>query len=350
MDPSKLFLTEINTAKDALSIIDKTEAKIALVKDKNNNLLGTLTDGDIRRAILKGEGLDCPVKKIMNKNFKYINIEDEKYDKVSLLNLMKEEALRAIPVLDKNKKVIRVLLSHDLYEKNHSKHSVLIMAGGKGKRLYPRTENCPKPMLKIGKKPMLEIILENYISYGFKKFFISVHYKKEQIIDYFGEGSKWGVEIKYLIEEKPLGTAGCISLLPKKINEDLIVINGDILTRLNPKKLLDFHIENKAAGTLCVAETEFNFPYGVVKTDGIKLVGFKEKPAYKKLINAGVYVLNPDLLSNIKNKEYLDMPSLFKQASLKGNSIIVYPIHEYWIDVGLPEKFDKAQLDIENNI
>ena len=347
MDPYSILLPQSKTAMDAISIIDKSEAKIALVKDNNESIIGTITDGDIRRALLCGEGLDCPVIKIMNKNFKFIYIDEYKENTISLLKLIKEKELIAIPILDRQKKLVKVLFSTDLLENKIIENPVLIMAGGKGKRLYPQTENCPKPMLKVGNKPMLEIILENYILYGFKKFFISVHYKKEKIIDYFGDGEKWNVEIKYLVEEKPLGTAGCLSLLPKNINKSLIVINGDVITRLNPKKLLNFHNENKADGTICVTETEFNLPYGVVETEGIKLNGFQEKPSYRKLINAGIYVLNPNLISLIKSEEYLDMPNLFEEANLNDKLIIVYPLHEYWIDVGLPEKLKEAQLDFD---
>ena len=345
MDPYSVLLTESKTAMDAISIIDKSEAKIALVKDKNESIVGTITDGDIRRALLCGEGLDCPVNKIMNKNFKYINFDDYKEKSISQLKFDKE--LIAIPVLDKKKKLVKVLFSNDLEENRVLENPVLIMAGGKGTRLYPQTENCPKPMLKVGGKPMLEIILENYIFYGFRKFFISVHYKKEKIIDYFGNGIKWDVEIQYLIEDKPLGTAGCLSLLPKNINKSIIVINGDVITRLNPKQLLSFHYENKADGTICVTETEFNLPYGVIETEGIQLAGFQEKPSYRKLINAGIYVLNANLLSLIKNEEYTDMPCLFEEAKLFNKSIIVYPLHEYWIDIGLPEKLKEAQLNCD---
>ena len=348
MDQYSTILQKSKTAMDAISIIDKSEAKIALVKDNNESIIGTITDGDIRRALLCGEGLDCSVTKIMNKNFKYIYIDEYRENSISLLKLIKDKELIAIPVLDKQKKLIKVLFSNELKENRNIENPVLIMAGGKGTRLYPQTENCPKPMLKVGGKPMLEIILENYILYGFKKFFISVHYKKEKIIEYFGNGKNWNVEIKYLIEDRPLGTAGCLSLLPKNINKSLIVINGDVITRLNPKQLLSFHYENKADGTICVTETEFNLPYGVIETEGIKLSGFQEKPSYRKLINAGIYVLNPTLISLIKSEEYLDMPSLFEEANMDNKSIIVYPLHEYWIDVGLPEKLKEARLDCDN--
>ena len=347
MDPSLLFINEESRAIEALSIIDKTSLKIALVINQSKRLIGTVSDGDIRRGILKGKNLNSEIREIMNRKFKYINDFENSSNNLSLINLIKEENLRVIPVLDKKGKVVSLVTSNDL-KKNISNNPVVIMAGGKGTRLYPKTANCPKPMLKVAGKPMLEIILENYISYGFKRFFISVFYKKEKIINYFGDGSAWNISIDYLIEKEPLGTAGALSLLPKTISDSLIIINGDVITKLNPLNLLDFHKNNKADATICAAETEFKVPYGVIEIDGIHLNSFQEKPTYKKLINAGIYVLNPKLLSFINSRQYLDMPSLLDKAKLNKKAIIVYPLHEYWIDVGMPDKFDEAQFYLEN--
>ena len=348
MNHALLFLKENDVVKKAMSIIDKTKAKLALVLDKKDSLIGTVTDGDIRRAILRGEALQSPVENIMNKKFKYLEESISINKSNSFFKDLKKESIRAIPVINKEKKVVKVIILDEIFGEAPVNSPVIIMAGGKGSRLYPITENCPKPMLQVGGKPMLELIINNYVSNGFKKFYISVNYMKDKIINYFGDGKKLNIEIEYLIEEKPLGTAGSLSLLPKTIDDTFIVINGDVITQLNPLDLLNFHESQNADGTLCAVETEFNFPYGVLETNGINLEGIKEKPSYKNLINAGIYVLNPKLISFIEKGKYLDMPDLFIKAKLNKKKMIVYPIHEYWIDVGLPDKFKKVQLDIEN--
>lgn len=222
------------------------------------------------------------------------------------------------------------------------------MAGGLGKRLRPYTENCPKPMLPVGGKPMLEILLEQCIDSGFRKFYISVNYLKDQIIDYFGDGNAWGVSIDYLLENEPLGTAGSLQLIPDKLKEPLLVMNGDVLTRLNPSQLLRFHIEHQAAATLCVREYTTTIPFGVVQTNGVELAGFAEKPSYRELVNAGVYVIDPLLIPLLPPHQKTDMPTLLQNAQKAGHHVAVCPIHEYWIDVGNPDALNKAGIHWSN--
>ena len=208
------------------------------------------------------------------------------------------------------------------------------MAGGKGTRLRPDTESCPKPMLEIDGKPILEIILDNCISNGFRYFYISVNYLKEQIIDYFSDGTRWGVSIKYLVEDKPLGTAGSLQLLPDSITEPILVLNGDILTRFNPRDLIDFHIRNGAQATLCAREVSFTIPFGIVQTDGTYLTTFSEKPTFQYLVNVGVYSIDPRILKLLRPNYYTDMPTLLDSARKRNYRVAVCPIHDYWIDIG----------------
>ncbi len=337
-----LFISPHASMIDAIRIIDKGGAQIALVVDESKKLIGILADGDIRRALLKGKDLSISVENIMIKDFTFITTQDNEKEAIEK---MRTHTLRQIPVLNNEGKAIKILLLQELLIKPKLNNTVVIMAGGEGKRLRPITENCPKPMLKVGNKPMLEIILEQCIKSGISNFYISVNYLKEKIISYFGDGSELGIKIEYLEEDFPLGTAGSLSLIREKLKDPVIVINGDVLTRTNLNKLLDFHRNKDADATLCVQQHEFKFPYGVVQVDGINLNSFEEKPSYINLINTGIYVINPKLIANIPQNKYMDMPSLLIKSRAAQSKVIVYPIHEYWIDVGRPESLKKVNSD-----
>ena len=322
-----------------MQIINNGASQIALVVDKDQYLLGTLTDGDIRRGLLCGANLKSPVDQLMNRHFSSIRETDSKE---VALEMMRREGLRQVPVLDVQGRVVHLLLLKELLYPIYQDNAVVIMAGGKGTRLRPYTENCPKPMLPVGNKPMLEILLEQCIVSGFRKFYFSVNYLKEQITDHFGDGSRWGVSIQYLVEEEPLGTAGSLQLLPETLTDPFLVHNGDVLTRLEPKHLLHFHIDHQAQATLCVREHEITLPFGVVQTKGVDLAGFEEKPTYRYQVNAGVYVIDPQLLPLLPPHEFTDMPSLLQSAQEAGYRVAVCPIHEYWLDVGRPETLKEA--------
>jgi NDP-sugar pyrophosphorylase family protein len=262
---------------------------------------------------------------------------------------MRREVLRQIPVLDDEGRVVQLLLLQELLSPPQLSNAVVIMAGGKGTRLRPHTEHCPKPMLPVGDQPMLEILLEQCIASGFRQFYLSVNYLKEQIIDHFADGSRWGVSIEYLVENEPLGTAGSLQLLPDALKAPFLVLNGDVLTRLNPSQLLRFHNEHQAQATLCVREHELTVPFGVVQTNGVELAGFAEKPTYRHLVNAGVYVIDPQLLPLLPPHQATDMPSLLQAAQQAGHRVAVCPIHEYWIDVGRPETLEEAHATWVNS-
>jgi len=338
-DFSRIYVSSNASLIDAMRIIDSGAAQIALVVDDQQRLLGTITDGDIRRGMLRGLPLDAPAEEVMNRRFRFVRTGE---NQATVLEMMRREALRQVPVLDAQARVVELLLLQELLEPSQLPNAVVIMAGGQGTRLRPHTANCPKPMLPVDGKPMLEILLEQCIASGFKQFYLSVNYLREQIIDHFQDGARWGVSVDYLIEDEPLGTAGSLQLLPGTVQEPFLVMNGDVLTRLNPSRLLRFHGENNAAATLCVREHVLTVPFGVVQTKGVELAGFEEKPSYRQLVNAGIYVVNPQLLPLLPPRQATDMPTLLQSAQQAGHRVAVCPIHEYWIDVGRPETLQQA--------
>lgn len=339
VDLNKIQLAPTTPVLAAMRMIDQGAAQIALVVDEQQRLLGTLTDGDIRRGLLHGQTLEAPVEQSMNRKFRFVRCSE---DRASVLEMMRSEVLRQIPVLDEEGRVVELLLLQELLNPQQFTNAVVIMAGGKGTRLRPHTEHCPKPMLPVGDQPMLEILLEQCIASGFRTFYFSVNYLKEQIIEHFADGTSWGVSINYLVENEPLGTAGSLQLLPDSVNEPFLVLNGDVLTRLDPIHLLHFHTEHHAKATLCVRQHELTVPFGVVQTKGVELTGFEEKPKYRHQVNAGVYVIDPQLLPLLPPHQFTDMPSLLLAAQDAGHRVAVCPIHEYWLDVGRPEALKEA--------
>ncbi len=347
-DIQNLIINDKKTLKDGIVRIESGHCKIALIVNNKNILLGILSDGDVRRALLRNISLDECVTKAMNKNFIYaVKGASSK----EIYELMSKYSIQQVPILDQENQLKELYIHNSIvYGKQKTlKNTVVIMAGGEGKRLRPLTNDCPKPMIKVNGKAMLEILIEKLVESGFRNFFISVNYLKEQIIDYFQDGESWGINIEYLIENKPLGTAGSLTLLPR-IEDPILVLNADVLTKLDLKKLLNFHNKNSAKATLSVLNSEFQIPFGVVKTKGINLVEFEEKPTHKHIVNAGVYVVNPEIISILKKDQFTDMPTLMMEALKIGHKVIVCPIHEYWIDIGRPEKLNQAIIDSKENI
>jgi dTDP-glucose pyrophosphorylase len=326
----------------AIGIITETAAQIALVVDDQRRLLGTVTDGDIRRGILKGVQLDESVNKIMNPHPTVANYY-ERRDIV--LGVMKLKRLNHIPVIDDEGCVINVETLQDILQEEEKENWVVLMAGGLGSRLMPLTDDCPKPLLRVGGKPVLETILENFLEYGFKKFFLAVNYKAELIKAHFGDGAKWGVDIRYLHEEKRLGTAGALSLLPEKPTKPLLVMNGDLLTKVNFQQMLDFHILHHAEATMCVREYNYQIPYGVVKINKHRLKDIEEKPVERSFVNAGIYILEPEVLKYIPYNEYYNIPTLFKTIMENNGEVTVFPIREYWLDIGQMSDFERANSE-----
>ncbi len=323
----------------AIEIIDYAGLQIALVINEKGQLLGTVTDGDIRRAILKQLSLDEPVSKIMNSNPRFIH-RDQSRETAALL--IQSSKVRQIPVLDEKYRVLGLEIADELLYSPLRDNWVILMAGGVGSRLKPLTASCPKPLLKVGGKPVLETIMESFIEQGFRHFYFSVNYKAEMIIEYFGDGSRWAAEIRYLHETKQLGTAGAVGLLPAKPEEPLLLMNGDILTKINFGQLLDFHQKNLTEATMCIREQCSQIPYGVVTIDKNRLQQIDEKPQQCFFINAGLYVLNPEVLNYIPVGSYFDIPDLLKTLLQKGKEIAVFPVREYWIDIGRFDDLERA--------
>jgi len=287
------------------------------------------------------------IDRIMNIN--PVAMTNEANPEVSL-EMLKNKSIFYLPIIDKDKKVVGLKTFNEIYYSKKIENPVFLMAGGYGKRLLPLTSNIPKPLLKVGEKPILETILNQFLHFGFYNFFISTHYEADQIRDYFGDGSKWGVNINYIHEDKPLGTAGAIGLLPKNLeNFPIIMMNGDLLTKINLRNLLDFHNNEKGVATMCVREYDFKVPYGVVTLQENQVKKIEEKPIHSFFVNAGIYVLNRSVVESVDGKTHVDMPNLLESQIKFDKKVNVFPIHEYWIDIGELEQFNQAQVDVEGN-
>lgn len=338
----KLLISPDASIRDAVKTIDTGAQQIVLVVDRYKHLLGTVTDGDIRRGILSGKSFDDPVAGLMNTS---PLIAEPNADRQHLLMLMKQRRIHQIPVVDGNGVVIGIETINELLLPSRRDNIVVLMAGGLGSRLRPLTESCPKPMLPIGSRPILETILENFIEHGFHRFYISVNYKADVVKEYFGNGSRWGVQIEYLEEDHRLGTVGALTLLPETPSEPLFVMNGDILAKVNFSAMLDFHLAYCSVATLGVRQYSHTIPYGVVTVNGHQLVNIVEKPEQNVFVSAGIYLLSPDVLQMIPSDQYYDMPTLFQRAIFSGMSATGFPIHEYWIDIGRIEDFERASQE-----
>ncbi|WP_283610652.1 nucleotidyltransferase family protein [Faecalispora anaeroviscerum] len=340
----KILILPTMKIHEAIERIDRNSLQIAVVATEDGILLGTVTDGDVRRGILKGISLDSPVSQIMNSHPVTI---PKLNDRKNILTILKANKVRHLPVVDDAGHIIGIECLDELLTESHNDNWVVVMAGGLGKRLEPLTNSCPKPMLKIGEKPVLETIVEQFLRQGFRQFCFSVNYKSEQIKDYFGDGSKWGAEICYIDETSRMGTAGSLSLLPFETTKPILVTNGDILTKLSFEQLVGFHLEHQAKATIAVTAYDYQVPYGVIKANRDRLVGFEEKPVYTSFINGGIYVLNPEVLKHIPQNSYFDMNSLFEALLQNDELVCIFPIREYWIDIGGIKDFYQASKDFE---
>ncbi len=335
-----------DTLHKAIQVIDQEALRIVMVADENSQLLGTVTDGDIRRALIKGLNMDSHLDDVMFKEPTVASIED---NPKSILLMMQNKGLLQVPIVDSNGKIVGLETLQKFLDKKQYDNPVFLMAGGFGKRLQPLTNDTPKPLLKVGDKPILEIILEQVIESGFHNFYISVHYKADMIRKYFGNGDKWGVSIQYVHEEEPLGTAGALGLLPKDIqNVPILMMNGDLLTKINFERLLAFHNQHDGVATMGVREYDFQVPYGVIKAEDYKVKSIVEKPVHKFFINAGIYVLDSSLIKQVSADNYLDMPFFLEEQIDNGSTVNMFPIHEYWLDIGQIDEYERAKNEVHN--
>ena len=341
----KTLISESSTIKQALEIINSEALRVAVVVDQDKKLLGMITDGDIRRGLLNDLVLTDSVAKVMNS----VPITAEQgASKEHLVELMEEKQILSVPLLDQDNKVVGLETLHSALSKDKYQNPVFIMAGGFGTRLRPLTDNCPKPMLKVGDKPILETVIKSFIKAGFNNFYISTHYMPEQIHQHFGDGTDLGVSISYVHEETPLGTGGALGLLPEDMPRDLplIMINGDVLTKVDFQRLLNFHMENDADATMCVREYDYQIPYGVINGDGNQITSMVEKPVQRFFVNAGIYVVSPRVIQSVEKNQKIDMPTLLEQHMEERQKVLMFPIHEYWLDIGRMDDFNRAQMDI----
>jgi len=334
------------TLQDAIRNLDESALQIALVVSDDGILVGTLTDGDIRRGLLRGLDLASPIDSIL---FREPLVVPPQLERHIVLELMRANKLRQLPVVDADRRVVFLHVWDELMVPKRRPNLMVIMAGGLGQRLRPYTENCPKPLLPVAGKPMLQHIIERAREEGFQRFVIAVHYLGHMIEEHFGDGSSLQVEIEYLREEKPLGTAGAMALLAPRPDEPFVVSNGDVLTDIRYGELLDFHCRNSAVATMAVRMHEWQHPFGVVHTSGVDIVGFEEKPVARNRVNAGIYALAPAALDVIDDDQPCDMPTLFDRVRARALRTIVYPMHEPWLDVGRESDYKSAQEELHRS-
>lgn len=348
-DRERYCLTLAGTVRDASACIDANPAKIALVVDEEYRLLDTITDGDIRRAILAGLSLESPVSGLQTCKLQSVGRQPitapASADAAHLLRLFRETRVRQIPLLDSESRVVDVITVDQLIDRTLLPVRAVIMAGGFGTRLRPLTDDLPKPMLPVGDRPLLEVIVERLCSAGIRHITFLTHYKEEAIREHFQDGSRFGVDIEYVLEETPLGTAGALSLLTPG-NEPLLVLNGDILTKVDFTSLYEFHRDHAADITVAVREYDFRVPYGVVEGVGERVERISEKPIVRYFVNAGIYLLRPEICARLQHNTHCDMPTLINGCVAAGLAVVSFPIREYWLDIGQMDDYRKADGDL----
>jgi dTDP-glucose pyrophosphorylase len=340
----KTLLSPKATIRQALGAIDSGTIKIALISDDNQKLLGTLTDGDIRRAFLTGKDLDDSIETIYCRTPVTCGISDAKE---KILQLAVTHKLYQIPILDNDGRIVGVAEVDELLKSTHHKNKVVLMVGGLGARLSPLTDTTPKPMLHVGNKPILETIIENFAKYGYTDIILSVSYKSHMIEEYFGNGALFGVNIEYVHETKRMGTAGALSLIHDRLTEPFFVMNGDLLTNVNFENMHDYHISNDAVATMAVREYDFQVPYGVVNIQNGKIQSIEEKPTHKFFVSAGIYMLSPKVLTYIPDDKFFDMPTLFEKLIEDKCNAASFAIREYWLDIGRISDYERANSEYD---
>ncbi|MFA7677027.1 MAG: nucleotidyltransferase family protein, partial [Candidatus Omnitrophota bacterium] len=340
------------TIDKAIAAIQKGKVGIALVVDGDRHLVGTITDGDIRRAILNKVSLETtPVSKLLD-------VRPADYPKPvtalvgtaheELLVIMSEKVIRQIPLIDHQGRVVELALLSELVEEELSSPiSAVVMAGGMGKRLYPLTKDIPKPMLPLQERPLIERTIEQLKKSGIKKVNIATHYKSEVITKHFGNGDNFGVNINYINEDQPLGTAGALGLMEEP-KSPVLVVNGDVLTQLDYRAMVDFHHLHKAIMTVGVRKCELEVPYGVIEIDDVVVKDIIEKPVHSFIVNAGIYLIEPTAYNYIPKNSNFDMTDLVDCLVKANHKVICFPIQEYWLDIGHPEHYQKAKEDVKN--
>ncbi len=349
--PNLPLVTGRTSIRDTVAIIDRSAKGIALAVDESQRLLGTITDGDVRRAMLASIGLDTPVEVILERKV------DSVYPRPvtalvgtsfeMLLQLMRERGVRQVPLLDEGDRVVELVTLDELMPCPDLPLEAVIMAGGRGTRLRPLTEDLPKPMLPVGGRPLMERIVEQLRVAGIRQVNVTTHYKPEKITEHFGDGHAFGVELHYVNEDRPLGTGGALGLMQSP-QGPVLVINGDILTRVNFRAMHMFHQEQKADLTVAVRRYEMQVPYGVIECEGAMVRRLQEKPQVGFLVNAGIYLIEPSVYQFIPQNTSFNMTDLIQWLLDAGRTVVCFPLHEYWLDIGQHADYAQAQGDVKN--
>jgi dTDP-glucose pyrophosphorylase/CBS domain-containing protein len=346
----RVCLSPEATIREIIACIDRNQTGIALVVDGERRLVSTVTDGDIRRAILAGHNLDAPVtdwEVYKGASYQQPVTAPIGTDRTALLRLMQEQYVRQLPILDEQGCVVDLALLRDLEEADTLPVTAVIMAGGFGTRLRPLTEDAPKPMLPIANRPILEWIIQGLRQAGIRKVIVTTYYKAEVIHNHLEDGRRFDVEIEYIHEDKLSGTAGALGLV-QDWSQCLLVINGDILTRVDFRSMYDYHQEHGADLSMALRQYHFQIPYGVVEMDNDRVVAIKEKPTETFFVNAGIYILSPTVQGYISKGEFLDMPELIQRLMADHRTVVGFPVHEYWLDIGQLEQYEQAQTDAQS--
>ncbi len=341
-DWKQIALSPDATVRQALETIDRGARQIALVIEAPCHLAGTVTDGDIRRALLKGRDLDTPVREVMNPNpVTGLLGEDERIWQ----RTMRRHGLRHLPVLDRDGCMVDLVEFRQPAEPSRST-PVVIMAGGLGTRLRPLTETLPKPLIPVGPRPVLETIVAGFAEQGFENLYLCLNYKGEMIREHFGDGERFGVRIRYIVEDRRLGTAGALSLLPEPPDEPIIVMNGDLLTKVDFVRLLEFHNRQGFVATMAVRQYSHQIPYGVLRIgEDYRIEHLEEKPVQRHYVNAGIYALSPEALRQVPGQKFYDMPNLFQRLMELRQAVGCFPLRDYWMDIGRLEDLERASAE-----
>ena len=338
----RVLVAPNDTIRSALLKIDSASTQLALVVDANRRLLGTLSDGDIRRGLIRGMQLSDSVHSCMHSSPTTVRAGEPRD---AILSLMRRLGLHQVPIVDADGIVVGLGVVDDFLVPAVRDNWVVVMAGGPGTRLRELTESVPKPMLKVGNRPLLETIVRSYIDQGFRRFYLAVNYKAEVIESYVGDGGSFGAEVRYLREPTRLGTAGALSLLPERPAEPLFVTNGDLLVKVDCGEMLETHMRAGAVGTMGVRQYEYQIPYGVIEEAEGCIRGIREKPIQRSLVSAGMYVLSPEALARVPAGTFFDMPMLFEELIAHGARTQCYFINGYWLDIGRIPDYEKANHD-----
>ncbi|WP_394838065.1 nucleotidyltransferase family protein [Pendulispora rubella] len=345
MDLDGCLMNEGQKLRDALVCLNRSSAQIAFVTDASLRVIGLLTDGDVRRALLDGASLESPVRPYINRNFVSV---DANASRVQVLELMEARRIHGVPILDDKQRLVGLHRLQDIVRHERRPNWAVVMAGGRGTRLAPLTHSVPKPMIRVAGRPILERIVLHLVGVGIERIFLAINYLGEQVERHFGDGRALGCRIEYLKEDQPLGTGGALALLPEVPKHPVLVMNGDLITEADLGGIIDFHEQHASDGTratIGVRQYYHRVPFGCIEVDGDRVVALEEKPTLSRVVNAGIYVFSPELIARIP-KEYYPLTQAIEQVITQGETVRAYEVKEDWIDVGQRDQLRQALGDV----